>query len=69
MPNIYTVNYDERVKQSIELSKKEFPHIAKYMMFLMCVDYHCREEVGMDIPEDEELIKQYENKKNLDQYI
>jgi hypothetical protein len=28
------------------------------MMFLiMCVDYHCREEVGMDIPEDEELIK------------
>jgi hypothetical protein len=32
----------------------------------MCVDYLCREEVGMDIPEDEELIKRYENKKNLD---
>jgi hypothetical protein len=30
------------------------------MMFLMCVDYHCREEVGMDIPEDEELIKRYQ---------
>ncbi len=29
----------------------------------MCVDYHCREGVGMDIPEDEELIKRYENKK------
>ena len=35
------------------------------MMFLMSVDYHCREEVGMDIPENEELIKRYENKKNL----
>jgi hypothetical protein len=33
------------------------------MMFLMCVDYHCREEEGMNIPEDEELIKRYENKK------
>ncbi len=31
----------------------------------MCVDYHCREEVGMDIPEDEGLIKRYENKKEL----
>ena len=29
----------------------------------MSVDYHCREEVGMDIPENEELIKRYENKK------
>ena len=29
----------------------------------MSVDYHCREEVGMDIPEDEELLKQYEIKK------
>jgi hypothetical protein len=28
----------------------------------MSVDYHCREEVGMDIPENEELIKRYENK-------
>jgi hypothetical protein len=25
----------------------------------MSVDYHCREEVGMDIPENEELIKRY----------
>jgi hypothetical protein len=29
----------------------------------MSVDYHCREEVGMDIPENEELIKRYEIKK------
>ena len=35
-------------------------------MFLMCVDYHCRDEVGMVIPENEELIKRFENKKNLD---
>jgi hypothetical protein len=48
MPNIYTEYNDERVKQLIELSKKDFPHVAEYMMFLMCVDYHCREEVGMD---------------------
>ncbi len=63
MTNIYTEYNDERVKQLIELSKKEFSHVSGYMIFLMCVDYRCREEVGMDIPEDEEIIKRYENKK------
>ncbi len=38
-------------------------------MYLMSVDYHCREEVGMDIPENEELIKRFDNKKNLNYYI
>jgi hypothetical protein len=62
MPNIYSEYSDERVKQLMELSKKEFPHMEEYFIFLMSVDYHCREEVGMDIPENEELIKRYENK-------
>ena len=61
----YTEYNDDRVKQLMELSKKEFPNISEYMIYLMSVDYHCRDEVGMDIPEDEELIKRYENKKNL----
>ena len=61
----YTEYNDDRVKQLMELSKKEFPHMEEYFIFLMSVDYHCREEVGMDIPENEELIKRYENKKNL----
>jgi len=65
MPNIYSEYSDERVKQLMELSKKEFPHMEEYFIFLMSVDYHCREEVGMDIPENEELIKRYEIKKNL----
>ena len=65
MPNIYSEYNDERVKQLMELSKKEFPHIQEYFIFLMSVDCHCREEVGMDIPENEELIKRYEIKKNL----
>jgi hypothetical protein len=65
MPNIYSEYNEERVKQLMELSKKEFPHIQEYFIFLMSVDYHCREEVGMDIPENEELIKRYEIKKNL----
>ena len=60
----YTEYNDDRVKQLIELSKKEYPHISEYMMFLMSVDYHCREEVGIEIPENE-LLKQYENKNNL----
>ena len=59
MPNIYSEYSDERVKQLMELSKKEFPHIQEYFIFLMSVDYHCREEVGMDIPENEELIAAY----------
>ncbi len=62
MTNMYSEYNDKRVKQLIELSKKEFTHIPKYMMFLMSVDYHCREEVGMDIPEDEELINDMKNK-------
>ena len=64
MTNMYTEYNDERVKQLIELSKKEYPHISEYMMFLMSVDYHCREEVGIEIPENE-LLKQDENKNNL----
>ncbi len=59
---IYTEYNDDRVKQLIELSKKEFPHLEEYFIFLMSVDYHCREEVGMEIPENEELKKRYEIK-------
>ena len=62
MPS-YTEYNDDRVKQLIELSKKEYLHTSEYMMFLMSADCHCREEVGMDIPENEELIKRYANKK------
>ena len=63
MPNIYSEYSEERVKQLMEFSKKDIPHIQEYFIFLMSVDYHCREEVGMDIPENEELIKRYEIKK------
>ena len=59
---IYTEYNDDRVKQLIELSKKEFPHLEEYLIFLMSVDYHCREEVGMEIPENEELKNRYEIK-------
>ena len=37
MPS-YTEYNDDRVKQLIELSKKEYPYISEYMMFLMSVD-------------------------------
>ena len=57
---IYTEYNDDRVKQLMELSKKEFPHLEEYFIFLMSVDYHCREEVGMEIPENEELKNRYE---------
>ncbi len=65
MTNMFTEYNDERVKQLMELSKKEFPHMEEYLIFLMSVDYHCREEVGMNIPEDEELIKRYEYKNKI----
>ncbi len=64
---MYTEYNDERVKQLMNLSKKDFPHVAEYMLCLMCVDYHCRDEVGMDFTEIEELIKRFE--KNLNEYI
>ena len=59
---IYTEYNDDRVKQLMELSKKEYPHLEEYFIFLMSVDYHCREEVGMEIPENEELKNRYEIK-------
>jgi len=59
---IYTEYNDDRVKQLMELSKKEFPHLEEYFIFLMSVDYHCREEVDMEIPENEELKNRYEIK-------
>ncbi len=65
MTNMFAEYNDERVKQLMELSKKEFPHMEEYLIFLMSVDYHCREEVGMNIPEDEELIKRYEYKNKI----
>ena len=43
----------------MKLSKKEFTDMPDYFVFLMCVDYHCRDEVKMDIPENEELKKMY----------
>ena len=50
---------DARVKELIEKSKKEFSDIPDYFIFLMCVDYHCREEVKMEIPENEELKNKF----------
>ena len=32
MPNIYSEYSDERVKQLMELSKKEFPHMEEYII-------------------------------------
>ena len=36
MPDIYSEYSDERVKQLMELSKKEFPHIQEYLYFNVC---------------------------------
>ncbi len=38
MTNMYTEYNDERVKQLMNLSKKDFPHVAEYMLCLMFVD-------------------------------
>ena len=51
----YTEYSNDRVKELMAHSKKEFSDVPDYLVFLMCVDYHCREEVKMDIPENEEL--------------
>ena len=55
----YTEFSQDRVKELMEQSKKEFSDVPDYLIFLMCVDYHCREEVKMDVPENEELKKRY----------
>jgi hypothetical protein len=55
----YTEYSQDRVKELMAHSKKEFSDIPDYLMFLMCVDYHCREEVKMDVPDSEELKKRY----------
>ena len=55
----YTEYSQDRVNELMELSKKEFTDMPDYFIFLMCVDYHCRDEVKMDVPENEELKKMY----------
>ena len=55
----YTEFSQDRVKELVELSKKEFTDMPDYFIFLMCVDYHCRDEVKMDVPENEDLKKMY----------
>ena len=62
---IYTEYNDDRVKQLMELSKRNshtLNRLEEYFIFLMSVDYHCREEVGIEIPENEELKNRYEIK-------
>ena len=55
----YSEYSQDRVQELMEQSKKEFTDIPDYFIFLMCVDYHCRDEVKMDIPQSEELKKMY----------
>ena len=55
----YTKYSDVRVKELMQQSRKEFSEIQDYFIYLMCVDYHCRDEVKMDIPENEKLKKMY----------
>jgi hypothetical protein len=55
----YTEYSQDRVNELMKLSKKEFTDIPDNFVFLMCVDYHCRDEVKMDVPENEELKKMY----------
>jgi len=55
----YTEYSKDRVAELMEMSKKEFSHVPEYLRFLMCVDYHCRDELKMDIPENEELKKKF----------
>jgi len=57
----YTEYSETRVKELMELSRKECTDISDYFIFLMCVDYHCRDELKMDIPENEELKKMYQS--------
>ena len=49
----YTEYSQDRVNELMAQSKKEFTDIPDYFIFLMCVDYHCRDELKMDIPENE----------------
>ena len=55
----YTEYSQDRVNELMAQSKKEFTDIPDYFIFLMCVDYHCRDELKMEIPENEELKKMY----------
>ena len=44
---------ENRVNELVELSMKEFPDMDKYFLWVCATDYVLREEMKVDIDEDE----------------
>ena len=56
-----------RIKELLELCKKDHPQMDPYWLWLCCVDFHIKDELKMDPPKKEELkiIFEEESKKIL----
>ncbi len=58
---------EDRIKELLELCKKDQPQMDHYWLWLCCVDFHIKDELKMDPPKKEELkiIFEEESKKIL----
>jgi hypothetical protein len=54
---------EARIKELLELCKKEQPQMDSYWLWLCCVDFHIREELKMDPPARSDLITIFEKER------
>lgn len=62
---------ENRVEQLVELSLKEFPNTDKYLIWVCAVDYVMREEMKLNIDDEDVKTKVDEiyNSRNENKYI
>ena len=55
---------NKRIKELIEQSKQVFPGVDEYLLWLSVVDYHVRDELKLEVPENSDLIDLFKKDKN-----
>ena len=62
---------EKRVNELVELSLKEFPYTDKYLIWVCAVDYVMREEMKLNIDDEDVKTKVDEiyNSRNENKYI
>ena len=62
---------ENRVNELVELSLKQFPYIDKYLIWVCAVDYVMREEMKLNIDDENIKLKMDEiyNSRNENKYV
>lgn len=62
---------ENRVNELVELSLKQFPNVDKYFLWVCAVDYVLKEEMKLDIDDEDIKLKVDEiyNSRNENKYV